>query len=245
MRDYLLDIVKNTYGLGNIDLVKVTGTAEETSIEAIAEDRSVIVQAKTNNPVPEFVGVFGMPNLGKLNIILGIQEYKDNAKISLTTKANEANEQVPSGLHFENAAGDFKNDYRFMSQEIIKDKVKSVSSKKSINWNVEFEPSMAAIQRLKFQASANSEETTFTVKTEGGDVKLYFGDHSTHAGNFVFHPGSTGSLSRAWSYPVSAVISILNLAGDKTFRLSDDGVAQITVDTGLSTYNYILVAQSK
>lgn len=243
MRDHLLDIVKNTYGLGIIDLVKITGTAEETSIEALAEDRSVIVQAKLNGPVAEFIGVFGMPNLGKLNTILGIPEYKENAKISLTTQDRNG-ESVPVGLHFENAAGDFKNDYRFMSQEIVSDKLKSVKMR-SVNWNVEFEPTVAAIQRLKFMASANSEETVFTVKTEGNDLKFFFGDHSTHAGNFVFQAGVSGAISKGWSFPVAAVIAILNLNGDKTFRISDDGVAQIAVNTGIATYNFLLPAQTK
>jgi hypothetical protein len=70
MRDYLLDIVQHTHGLGIIDLVKITGTDSETVIDALAEDRSVIVQARFKNPVPEFVGTFGMPNLAKLNTIL-------------------------------------------------------------------------------------------------------------------------------------------------------------------------------
>jgi hypothetical protein len=243
MRDHLLDIVKNTYGLGNIDLVKITGTAEETSIEALAEDRSVIVQAKLNGPVAEFVGTFGMPNLGKLNTILGIPEYKENAKISLS-KQDRNGESVPVGLHFENAAGDFKNDYRFMSQEIVSDKLKSVKMKQ-VNWNVEFEPTVASIQRLKFMASANSEETVFTVKTEGNDLKFFFGDHSSHAGNFVFNAGVNGQVTKGWSFPVTAVIAILNLSGDKTFRISDEGVAQIAVNTGIATYNYLLPAQSK
>jgi len=243
MRDHLLDIVRNTYGLGNIDLVKIVGTAEETSIEALAEDRSVIVQGKLNSSVKEFVGTFGMPNLGKLNTILGIPEYKENAKITLNTQDRNG-ETVPTGLHFENAAGDFKNDYRFMSQEIILDKLKSVKMR-AVNWAVEFEPTVAAIQRLKFQASANGEETVFTAKKEGNDLKFFFGDHSTHAGNFVFQAGSGGNLTKALSFPVAAVISILNLAGDKKFSLSDDGVAQITVNTGIATYNYLLPAQSK
>ena len=243
MRDHLLDIVKNTYGLGNIDLVKVIGTAQETAIEALAEDRSVIVQGKLNGPVAEFVGTFGMPNLGKLSIILGIQEYKENAKIGLTTQDRNG-ETVPVGLHFENAAGDFKNDYRFMSQEIVSDKLKTVKMR-SVNWNVEFDPTVASIQRLKFMASANSEELNFTAKTEGTDLKFFFGDHSSHAGNFVFQAGITGALTKSWSWPVAAVISILNLSGDKTFRISDEGVAQITVNTGIATYNYLLPAQSK
>jgi hypothetical protein len=76
-------------------------------------------------------------------------------------------------------------------------------------------------------------------------LKFFFGDHSTHAGNFVFHPGVTGTLKRAWSWPIKTVIGILDLTGDKTFRISDDGAAQITVDSGLAVYNYILPAQSK
>jgi hypothetical protein len=234
MRDHLLDIVKNTYGLGNIDLVKITGTAQETGIEALAEDRSVIVQGKLNGPVAEFVGTFGMPNLGKLSVILGISEYKENAKISLVTQDRNG----------ETAAGDFKNDYRFMSQEIVSDKLKSVKMRQ-VPWHVEFEPTVASIQRLKFMASANSEELNFIAKTENSELKFFFGDHSSHAGNFVFQAGITGALTKGWSWPVAAVISILNLSGDKTFRISDEGVAQITVNTGIATYNYLLPAQSK
>jgi hypothetical protein len=242
MRDHLLDIVKNTYGLGNIDLVKIIGTDSETAIEALADDRSVIVQGKLNGPVAEFIGTFGMPNLGKLNIILGIQEYKENGKITIKNRADNG---LPEGLHFENAAGDFKNDYRFMSQELVTDKLKTIKMTRQVNYSVEVEPSVAAIQRLKFMASANSEETVFTSKTENGDLKFFFGDPSSHAGNFVFHAGVTGTLNKNYSWPVTAVISILNLAGDKKFSISDDGLAQITVNTGLATYNYLLPAQSK
>jgi|TARA_R110000868_G_scaffold346081_1_gene607139 hypothetical protein len=243
MRDHLLDIVKNTYGLGIIDLVKIIGTDTETAIEALAEDRSVIVQAQLNTAVPEFKGTFGMPNLGKLSTILGISEYKDNAKITLATQERNG-EQVAVGLHFENAAGDFKNDYRFMSQEIVLDKLKTVKMR-PVAWHVEFEPSVANIQRLKFMAQANAEELNFTAKTEGTDLKLFFGDHSSHAGNFVFQAGVTGALTKAWAWPVTAVIAILGLAGDKKFSISDEGAAQITVNSGLATYNFILPAQSK
>ena len=243
MRDHLLDIVKNTHGLGNIDLVKIVGTDSETAIEALADDRSVIVQAKLNGPVAEFIGTFGMPNLGKLSIILGIQEYKENAKISLT-KQDRNGEQVATGLHFENAAGDFKNNYRFMASEIVNEKLKTVKFK-GVQWHIEFEPTVASIQRLKMQAAANAEEVNFQAKTENGDLKFFFGDHSTHAGNCVFQPGVTGVLKRAWSWPIKTVIGILDLYGDKVMRISDDGAAQITVNSGLATYNFILPAQSK
>ena len=239
MKDYLLDIVKNTYSLG-IEVVKVTSSPTETVIEALADDKSVIVRATTNDPITEVTGVIGMPNLGKLNTILNIPEYKENATIKVTEQNG-----TPTGLHFENKAKDFKNDYRFMSKEIVEDRVKSVIAKRQFTWNVEFEPSLAAIQRLKFQASANSEELTFTVKTENNNLVLFFGDHSSHAGNFVFQTDITGKLLKSWSWPISTVLSILGLTGNKKMQISDEGVAQITVDTGMATYKYLLPAQSK
>jgi hypothetical protein len=239
MKDYLQDIVQHTHNLGIIDLVKIVGTENTTTVEALSEERTVIVNAQFHNPVPEFIGTFGMPNLGKLNTILNIPEYRDDARLSITKK-----DEAPTGIHFENSAGDFKNDYRFMSAEIVNDQLKTVKFK-GVKWGVEIEPSVAAIQRLKFQAQANSGETTFIAKTENNNLMFYFGDHSSHAGNFVFAHDVAGSLTKAWSWPLSAVISILSLSGDKMIRFSDEGAAQITVDSGLAIYNYILPAQTK
>jgi len=243
MKDYLLDLVEHTYDLGCIDLIKITGTDASTFIDGIADDRSVIVQGKFAKPNPDFMGTFGMPNLSKLKILLNLAEYKDNSKINLTT-VDRNGETVPVGLHFENAVGDFKNDYRFMVKEIVEDKLKSVTFK-GATWDIEFEPTMAAIQRLKMMAQANSEEANFKVKVENNNLKFYFGDHSTHAGNFVFQTDISGTIKHEWAYPVSQIIRILDLTGDKTMRISDVGVAEITVDSGVATYTYLLPAQSK
>ena len=240
MRDHLLDLVEHTLKLGCIDLVKITGDDKSTVISGIAEDRNVVVEGAFAAPVADFIGNFGMPNLTKLNVLLNLQEYKENAKLSVTRKDTGA----PDGINFENVTGDFKNNYRFMASEIVNEKLKTVKFK-GANWHIEFTPTVAAIQRLKMQAQANAEELNFTAKTDGGDLKFTFGDHSTHSGNFVFHPGVTGTLKRAWAWPIKTVISILDLTGDKTFKISDDGAAQITVDSGLAVYNYILPAQSK
>lgn len=243
MKDILQDLVAHTHSLGFIPLVKISSENGETSIEAMAEDRSVIVQGKTKTAVDEFDSVFGMPNLNKLAIHLNCPEYKDNAKINVV-KAERNGEVVPTGLHFENATGDFQNDYRFMNTEIINEKLKSVKFK-GAKWDIEFEPSVASIQRLKFQANANSEENVFQVSTEDNNLVFKFGDASTHAGNFIFQSGVDGKLKQTWAWPVVQVMSILNLDGNKTMRIAEAGAMQITVDSGLAEYNYILPAQSK
>ena len=240
MRDCLLDLVQHTYDLGCIDLIKIVGNENTTQIEGLAEDLSVIVKGEYKNPVPDFVGTFGMPNLSKLKTLLNLQEYKEDAKLTITRKTPTE----PDGIDFVNKTGDFKNNYRFMASGVVSEKLKTARMK-SVPWHIEFEPAVASIMRLKMQMSANAEEPNFQVKTDGTDLKFYFGDHSTHAGNFVFQSDITGQLKRAWSYPAKQFASIMDLVGDKTIRISDDGVAQITVDSGVAVYNYLLPAQSK
>ena len=243
MKDILQDLVAHTHSLGFIPLVKVSSTTTATDIEAMAEDRSVIVQAKTNSPVDEFEGIFGMPNLNKLDIHLKCPEYKEDAKISIVT-AQRNGETIPTGLHFQNAAGDFENDYRFMNTEVINEKLRSVKMRQ-VPWDIEFEPTISSIQKLRFQAAAHSEEQVFQVSTDGSNLVFSFGDASTHAGSFTFQSGISGKLKQTWSWPVNQVMAILALAGDKTMRIADAGAMQISVNSGLAEYNYILPAQSK
>jgi hypothetical protein len=243
MKDFLQDLVAHTHSLGFLPLVKISATDTETKIESMAEDRSVIVNAKTHKPVGDFEGTFGMPNLNKLDIHLKCPEYKENAQISVV-KQQRNGEEIPTGLHFVNAANDFENDYRFMNQDIINERLKSVKYKGS-SWDIEFQPSVASIQRLKFQAQAHTEETVFQITTKDDNLVFSFGDASTHAGSFIFQAGITGKLKQAWSWPVNQMMSILNLSGDITMKITDQGALQITVDSGLAEYNYILPAQSK
>jgi hypothetical protein len=243
MKDILQDLVAHTHSLGFLPLVKISSDKTETTIESMAEDRSVILQAKTKTAVGQFDGVFGMPNLNKLDLHLKCPEYKENATIAVVTQQRNG-EDVPTGLHFENKAGDFKNDYRFMNAEIINEQLKTVKFK-GAKWDIEFEPSVASIQRLKFQANAHTEENVFQVSLDGNNLVFTFGDASTHAGNFVFQHDVVGKLKQTWAWPVNQVMSILSLSGDITMRIADVGALQITVDSGLAEYNYILPAQAK
>ena len=242
MKDILQDIVAHTHSLGFLSLVKVSND-EGTQIDSMAEDRSVILSATAHNHVAEFKGTFGMPNLDKLNLHLKNPEYKDNAKIEVV-EAERNGETIPTHIHFENAAGDFQNDYRFMNKAIIEEKLKTVKFK-GASWNVTFQPSVASIARMKLMSAAHSEEPTFNVKTKDGNLVFSFGDASTHAGEFVFQHGVEGTLQHTWSWPVSQVQSILNLDGDVTMSISDQGAMMISVNSGMVKYDYILPAQSK
>ena len=243
MKDNLQDLIQHTHGLGIINLIKIVGTDKETLVSAVSEDKTVIVSGKTNDVITEFSGTFGMPNLSKLKTILSFDDYDENAIITVEKK-NEDGVDYPESIHFETKNGDFVNEYRFMSKSVVEGQVRNVTFK-GVTWNIEFKPSVAGIMRFKKQVSAHSEELNFTLKTDNGDLKIYFGDHSTHSGNFVFQSGIKGTLSKKWMWPVKVFQAILDLPGDMTVRISDQGAAEVIVDSGLATYSYLIPAQAK
>jgi hypothetical protein len=244
MKDILQDIVSHTHNLGFLNIVKITGTDETTKIDSMADDRTVVMFGETANPQPEMIGVFGMPQLNKLKYNLECPEYKEDATIELMT-ADRNGETIPIGLHFENKAGDFKNDYRFMNTEIINEKLKSTTFR-GVKWDVEVNPTQSSVQRFSFQAAANSEHATFLAKTDGDKLKFTFGDMSSHGGEFIFAIGVTGTLNKAWTWPVAPILSILKIAdvNNTTMSLSNEGALQITLDSGLAVYKYIIPAQT-
>ena len=247
MKDILQDIVAHTHSLGFLSLVKVSNEDSETVMNSMAENRAVVMSAATHSKVTEFTGTFGMTNLDKLNLHLKNPEYQKDAKIEVV-KDDRNGEVVPTHIHFENSIGDFENNYRFMAKAIIEEKLKTVKFK-GAQWNVEFTPSVASIARLKLQSDANSEMENFNVYTKdtGGVTDLYFsfGDENSHSGEFVFQNNVEGSLQGKFTWPVSEVRSILNLSGDITMSISNQGAMQISVNSGMATYDYILPAKTK
>ena len=244
MQDLLKDIVGHTHNLGFLNIVKITGDEKKTAIDSMADDRSVIMQAETAGPYPDMIGIFGMPQLNKLKYHLDCPEYKENASIKVV-KAERNGDEIPVGLHFENKTGDFKNDYRFMNTEIINEKLKTIKFK-GVKWDVEVSPTLQSVQRFNFQASANTEHTTFIAKTENGNLKFVFGDQSTHGGEFIFATDIKGNLNKAWTWPVASVLAILKIAdsNNSTISFSNEGAMQITLDSGLAVYKYIIPANA-
>lgn len=247
MKDILLDIVSHTHALGFIDLIKINAEdPEKTTIESMAEDHSVILFGETHEPIPNVHGMLGMPNLDKLTLHLKNPEYEKNANIEVI-ETEKNGEMIPTHIHFENEVGDFQNEYRFMSRAIIEEKLKKIKFK-GAKWNIEFSPTVESIKRLKLMSAAHSTETVFTVKTkknkDGINLLFYFGDPSTHSGNFVFQQNVQNELKHARSWPISQVQSILKLAGNKYMSLSDQCAMKIDVDSGLAKYSFILPAQT-
>lgn len=242
MKDILQDIVSHTHNLGFLSVVKITGTEDKTQIDSMADDRTVVMYGETADPYESMVGIFGMPQLNKLKYLLDCPEYKDDATIEVIT-GNRNGAEVPVGLHFKNKDKDFQNDYRFMSTEVINEKLKTTKFR-GVKWDVEVKPSLASVQRFAYQAAANTEHTTFLAKTDSGNLKFTFGDSASHGGEFIFMSNVVGNLTKGWTWPVNQVLSILKASdvNNCTMSLSNEGALQITLDSGLATYKYIIPA---
>jgi hypothetical protein len=246
MKDCLLDVIQYTHGLGcGVDLIKVIGTDKTTQVAAIGEGNSVIINGKFTNVVPEFAGTFGMPNLDKLKVVVGFDDYDDKAKINMVYETKDGT-KTPASIHFETGTGDFLNDYRLMGKTLVESQIANLALKVAPKWEIEFEPTLASITRLKKQASANSEELQFTTTIDSkGDLRASFGDPAAHSGNFVFQPKVSGKLTSPFRWPVKAFLAILDLPGDKKIRISNQGLAEITVESGQASYSYMFPAHSK
>ena len=51
--DIFSDVLTHTHGLGFVDMVKIVSTEEETKIEAMDEDKTVVIYGKLNKPLTE------------------------------------------------------------------------------------------------------------------------------------------------------------------------------------------------
>lgn len=243
MRDYLVDIVKHTVNLGCFDTLRIDGTATETRISSTEKERSVVLRAKLHNVISEFEGLFGVPNLSLLNTILNIPEYQnEDSKLTVHRKVVNSLEQ-PTSIKFENGIGDFKNEFRLMSSNII-DSIEPLLKFNVTSWPVSFVPTVAAQQRLKYQTSAHPEEKSVTFRIENGEVRAMIGDAGSHNGSFVFYTGIDTKLKETIVVPSSVINSILTLAGDKVIQMGGPGM-MISVDSGLANYDYIIPMLTK
>jgi hypothetical protein len=58
--------------------------------------------------------------------------------------------------------------------------------------------------------------------------------------------GVTGKLDRGWTWPVAPILAILKIAdvNNTKMSLSNEGAIQVTLDSGLAAYKYIIPAQA-
>lgn len=245
-RDVVQDIVKHTAGLGFISAVKVSGTDEETTLDAMDTDRTVILKAKLHNSVSDFEGEFGLGNLGFLSGVTNLPNYQEDTATVEVVKRERNGTEVPDHLLFKDAEGN-KDQYRFMSKEIV-DQTLQTAKFRGVNWDVTFEPTKQKVSELTQVAGIyGGIEPNFTVKTEGSDLIVTVGAaDGSFTGKRTFATNVDGEINEGFAWPLSQVLAILKLgmSGTCVMQISAKGALQISVDSGIGKYDYILPAQT-
>ena len=250
LKSILLDILKHTNGIG-FENVKVTGTEDETTLAAMDPDRTVIMNAILHNPVKEFLGEFGMGNLGLLSNIMRLSNYNNDSNpgtINVVRETRSGQEESPTTLIFEDKYGN-RDQYRFMSKEIV-DELMRIGKFKGANWDITISPTEEKIKQLAEVANIyTSIESTFSAKTEDNNLIFEVGSSDGGImGRRQFASNIEGTLDTTWSWNLSIVLNILKLGltGSSVMMISNQGVCQIIVDSGVSgVYTYILPALNK
>lgn len=241
MKEILNDLVQHTYLMGLFPYLKIFNKDNQTFIESMAEDKSVVLKAFTHNIIPEFDGTFGMSNIEKLNILLKCPEYKDEPNIKIIRELKD-DILIPTTIEFNNKDNDFKNCYRLMNSEIINEKLKSVKLK-TIFWEIDIEPSDSSIYKFKYQVNLNSQDKNFNVSTVNNNLIFSFGNQ-LHNGSFIFHKDIEKKLRNNFSWPIAQTMSLLNLDGYKKIKFSSEGAMMITVRSEYASYEYVLPAKA-
>ena len=243
-RDIVQDIVKHTAGLGFITSVKVTGTDESTTLDAMDADRTVILQAKLHNAVDEFTGEFGLGNLGFLAGVTSLSNYQAEDSTVEVVARDRNGVSSPDHLMFKDVDGN-TDQYRFMSKEIIEQTLQTVKFK-GVEWDVTLEPTKAKVNELQQVAGIyGGIEPNFTVKTEGTDLIVTVGAaDGSFTGKRTFAKNVTGEITEGYAWPLAQVLAILKLgmSGTCVMQISKKGALMISVDSGIGKYDYILPA---
>ena len=247
MKDILKNLVSFAVPL-NFSTIRVTGVENGTLFEAVREDGGVIImKAASSTPIEEFVGTFGMPNLkilkGYVDTFSTIEETDDkgvsNLKIEIQ-RNYKPDPTVPTDIQFSTPGSNAI--YRLQKDNLPR----QPSMKESIKWDAEVvQPPRSKITEFSSFASILSDvEKNFSVKSVGSLLKFYIGDEnsSTSKVNFVFADGLKSKIAPAKHWACNDFLTIMNLAAnaDTVVKFTNLGIIQITVDTGIMTYDFML-----
>lgn len=246
LRTLLLDIVKHTGGLGFIDVVKISTTEDGfTKIEAMDEEKSVIVSGTLKETEERFIGTFGM---SKLSVLKGFAEFAnfkaDDSTIEITTRDRNGS-LAAEEIIFKDAQGQTAH-YRLMNGDLVPAQAKFVGA----NWGVTMTPTKSKIHEFSQLATVLSTfETFFFPQITNGELRFYIGEDggANHGAFVIFDNETAGKLKEKLYWPISQVLTLLKLSEETEtiLSISDDGALQLELESEFASWKYILPARMK
>lgn len=243
LKDYFKDLTTYVTSTGFFDKIKVTATNKEITIEAMEKEKEVILKGKFSKPLAELEGEFGLSNLSLLGNICSDSEFNSKESTMQVVYETKNAERVPTELAYKNKSKSHIN-YRFMGKQLVPDQPKYLEPK----WDVVVVPTKANVQQFAWAANGLAAyEQYFIPKIVDGDLRFFIGedDASTQRGGVVFASERTEKFESQHKWKIQQVMNVLKVADtcDCEMAFSSKGAIQITLNTGVGTYRYILPAK--
>lgn len=242
MRKILLDIVKHVSVVGGIEQTKITGSAEETRVEAIDKDKTVIVNGTLRDPSEQLRGEYG---IGFFPLLTGLLNHKtylsDNASIEII-RQDRGGVETPVEMLFKNDKGKNPAKFRFIN----KDYVNEMGVFRTPVWDYEIELDKSTINEFASLADLYSAfEKFFSVKTSATEVIFSIGDDSNalHSAQVVMASDLDKSVefSNEINWNIAPILSAMKLGQDHNpvLKLSARGAIELSFSSALVDWRFI------
>jgi hypothetical protein len=245
IKDTLKDVLKHTHSLGIFEMVKISGTMDETVVETVDAEKTVIFKGKMTKPVPDFAdNTVGLSRMSVLDGYLKFPGFDDDAATVRVTTQERNGQTVPTEVEFVAEDGTNAN-YRFMLAEVINQQLKEIKYK-GADFDVNIVPTQKNLKDLAYFNSVLGQfESTFSPRTEDGKLYFYIGDGGGDRTKILVNDSSEGDITHEFHWPLDIVLKILRLSESSNVVMSFNakGLMQIVVHSGLSEYTYLLPAK--
>jgi hypothetical protein len=245
IKDVAQDLVKTVISTGFFEKIKVDASTNGVVIEAMDNEREVILKGSFNAPLTELTGAFGLSNLSLLSHITSDPEFthKDSDLSIVYKKDSTSGDDVPTEFAYTNKSKSYIN-YRFMPQQLVPAQPKFIEP----SWDVVITPTKSNIQQFGWAANGLSQyEQYFIPKIKDGQLKFFIGDDNaaSQRGGVVFAADRTEKFDGVHKWKIGHIMSVLKLADstDCEMAFSTKGAIQITVKSGVGAYRYIFPAK--
>lgn len=246
IKDVLKDVLKHTHNLGIFEAARISGTTGETSLDSIGGERTVVLNGKLHNPVPDFADhVLGFSRMGVLQGYVQYPGFDAEDSTVKTVFKDRNGENVPEEILFQDSVGN-KANYRLLSQSIIDSLLGDIAFK-GAEFDLDVVPTSKNIKDLSyFNGVMGSYEPNFIPATEDGALYFHIGHEGSDRTKIMVSNNVDGEIKTENSWPLDIVLKIMRLgeSGTCVMSINSAGLLRIVVDSGLGEYTYYLLSGS-
>ena len=212
--DALSDVVTHALAIDSLEIIKITGTDDETFIQGMStKGITVCFNGWLDTPLKDLKGEFGMTSLDVLRGLVRFTSFKTEEASVDVVRRDKNGEEEPTEISFNDGKGT-KAVYRLMNKDIIPKQPRFIGS--DWTWDVEVELSKSKIAELSQVASIYSKfQSDIITKVRDGKLYFCFGDEesSTHRAEVIVSDVS-GKLTNRLIWPESIIMNILKMVDD-------------------------------